>query len=447
MKKYFIALKIFDDIASSEIEPYARESLKKAASFSAERKAAGYENLLTRFIKKYPIEAETSYFYWILGRNSIKGNNTESAIKYFEEALKNIPDGNYSDRQRFWLQKIYQDRNNKQSADKYLKELLAFNPDSSFAWILIRKTLPAFNSDKLKSDFEKAVSSGNLTDALASNLLLYAKEMNSENKNIRIKKFNHSQIKKYNNFSKSLSSLDLESKYSKNLKNLERYFVIGYEDAISREVKLLPDEETAIKDKSKTLLHYAAKYGQFYYGVLYGIELLKLNGIKENISLLSDDANKVLYPQSHEKCANEYSAKYNVSTPMVYSLIRAESLFNHDAVSPVGALGLMQLMPDTAKGIARELQLKRYDLKAPCTSMLFGAKYISWLDKYYKGVYAYMVGAYNAGPGNVNKWKEKPELSDMDYFAEFIPFIETRYYIVRTDKFLTQYKIIYPSSK
>jgi soluble lytic murein transglycosylase len=79
--------------------------------------------------------------------------------------------------------------------------------------------------------------------------------------------------------------------------------------------------------------------------------------------------------------------------------------------------------------------------------MLFGAKYISWLDKYYNGVYAYMVGAYNAGPGNVNKWKERPELSDMDYFAEFIPFIETRYYIVRTDKFLTQYKILYPASK
>ena len=447
MKKHIQALKIYDDIASSGIEPYARESLKKASAFSAERKAAGHENMLTRFITKYPTEQESSYFYWILGRNNLKANNNDSAVKYFEDALKNIPEGNYSDRHRFWLQKIYQERNNKPLADKYLKELLAFNPDSSFAWILIRKTLPQFKLEKLKSDFDKAVSSGNLTDILSANLLLYAKEMNAENKNSRIKRINHPQIAKYNDFSNSLISLDLDSKYSKNLKKLERYFVIGYEDAISREVKLLPDEESAIRDKYKTLLYYSSKYGQFYYGVLYGIELLKLNGIKENISLLFDEANKVLYPQSHNKCASEYSARFNVSTLMVYSLIRAESLFNHDAVSPVGAVGLMQLMPDTARGVARDLSLKRYDLKDPCTSMLFGAKYIAWLDKYYKGVYAYMVGAYNAGPGNVNKWKDRPELSDMDYFSEFIPFIETRYYIVRTDKFLTQYKILYPSSK
>ena len=54
-----------------------------------------------------------------------------------------------------------------------------------------------------------------------------------------------------------------------------------------------------------------------------------------------------------------------------------------------------------------------------------------------------MVAAYNAGAGNVTKWKERLPNDDMDYFTEFTPFIETRYYILRTGKFFTQYDLIH----
>jgi soluble lytic murein transglycosylase len=123
--------------------------------------------------------------------------------------------------------------------------------------------------------------------------------------------------------------------------------------------------------------------------------------------------------------------------------MKAESLFKQTAVSSAGASGLMQLMPGTAKGVARGLKLERYNLNDPCTSIQLGAKYISGLYRESGGNFQYMVASYNAGAGNVEKWKAKMQSDDMDYFTEFTPFIETRYYILRTEKFLTQYNVLY----
>ena len=124
--------------------------------------------------------------------------------------------------------------------------------------------------------------------------------------------------------------------------------------------------------------------------------------------------------------------------------MKAESLFNHRAMSPAGAAGLMQLMPATAKGVARQLRYPKFDLRAPCTSVELGTHYLAWLRRLFGNNYKLMVAGYNGGPGNVKKWMKSVPYSDKDYFTEFIPFSETRYYILRTGKFLTQYDILYP---
>jgi len=138
--------------------------------------------------------------------------------------------------------------------------------------------------------------------------------------------------------------------------------------------------------------------------------------------------------------------RVNIPPELVLAVMDVESRFDRFAVSSAGAVGLMQLMPATARGLARQMKLQAYDLTDACASIRFGARYIAGLDREFGGNFQYVVAAYNAGSGNVKKWKDKLQ-GDMDYFTEFTPFIETRYYILRTDKFLTQYGLIYPRVK
>ena len=117
---------------------------------------------------------------------------------------------------------------------------------------------------------------------------------------------------------------------------------------------------------------------------------------------------------------------------LVAAVAREESLFNPEAVSPVGALGLMQIMPSTAKGIARELGLvfERESLLEADTSLKFGSWYLGQLLERFNGDLALTVAGYNAGPNAAARWS-KTLPNELDEFVESIPYDETRAYTKR----------------
>ena len=116
----------------------------------------------------------------------------------------------------------------------------------------------------------------------------------------------------------------------------------------------------------------------------------------------------------------------------------AESGYNPQAVSRAGAGGLMQLMPGTAREQAGKLGLS-YDagsLNDPSYNIMLGSGYFQRMLDYYGGSYPLAVAAYNAGPGNVNKWLRAngdPRLGQVDMidWIEAIPIFETRNYVQR----------------
>ncbi|MCM2343970.1 MAG: transglycosylase SLT domain-containing protein [Alphaproteobacteria bacterium] len=130
---------------------------------------------------------------------------------------------------------------------------------------------------------------------------------------------------------------------------------------------------------------------------------------------------------------------YSVDRALVHAIIRQESKFNPGAVSRSGAQGLMQVMPATASYIAGKNQFKSADsharLRHPQTNLEIGQRYIEKLlyqDHVDTELFSLVV-AYNAGPGNLKKWKR--ELADMQddplLFIESIPMGETRAYVER----------------
>ena len=121
---------------------------------------------------------------------------------------------------------------------------------------------------------------------------------------------------------------------------------------------------------------------------------------------------------------------------LVAGLIREESLYSARVVSPVGAIGLMQLMPATAEQVARQLNLvdSKYEfdqLYDPTHNIQLGAHYLGQLLEEYQGNLMYSVAAYNAGPQTVNRWIAKYGHRPPDEFVEFIGYRETRGYVKR----------------
>lgn len=125
------------------------------------------------------------------------------------------------------------------------------------------------------------------------------------------------------------------------------------------------------------------------------------------------------------------AAAHDLPESLVYSIIRAESSFLPTALSPAGAVGLMQLMPATAAAMADggKGKFNAVSLTNPETNIRFGARHLRDLLDLYQGDLVLAVAAYNAGSGNVNRWRKAFGGLRPDEFIENIPFPETREYV------------------
>lgn len=138
---------------------------------------------------------------------------------------------------------------------------------------------------------------------------------------------------------------------------------------------------------------------------------------------------QALFPFPYYDLILKWSQERQINPLLVTALIRQESRFEKDIKSPVGATGLMQLMPATAEMVADNLSLKEYSLTKPDDNINLGTWYFDYTHKTYNNNSMFAVASYNAGPGNVSKWLTRYESSDHDVFVENIPFAETKGYV------------------
>ena len=135
---------------------------------------------------------------------------------------------------------------------------------------------------------------------------------------------------------------------------------------------------------------------------------------------------------------------YKIDKELLYAFMHQESMFNYKAKSKRGAMGLMQVLPSTAKFITSNKDVKRNSsniLINPEINLEVGQEYISYLLKLeiVSNNLIYLAAAYNGGPGNLKKWKQETNyLDDPLFFMESIPSRETRWFI---EKILTKYWI------
>lgn len=151
-----------------------------------------------------------------------------------------------------------------------------------------------------------------------------------------------------------------------------------------------------------------------------------------------------LYPQSYSDYVERYCTEYNIDKNLAYAVIHTESGFDSQAVSSLGACGLMQIMPDTFEWLKSKNQNSAVeeDIFDPETNIHYGIFFLSMLMKEFNDE-TLTIAAYHAGMGRVNQWLSDEGLSSDGKTLNSIPFSDTEYYVKKVERTKMVYDTLY----
>lgn len=154
---------------------------------------------------------------------------------------------------------------------------------------------------------------------------------------------------------------------------------------------------------------------------------------------------KNIFPLEHKDLVEKYSLEYSVDKNLIYAVIKAESNFTADAVSHVGANGLMQLTDNTAYWIASRIgddSFKIENISDPETNIKYGVWYIKYLSEQLENT-DLVIMSYNAGINNVLDWIDNQKISTDEIQIQNIPYRETKIYLTKVKTYRKIYELLY----
>ncbi len=213
------------------------------------------------------------------------------------------------------------------------------------------------------------------------------------------------------------------------MQRAREFFIRGELGAASREyfhsARRMPVEQMIIAGR------LAEKWGWYRHGIQLMAEAQSWDELQVRFP--------VVYKDQVKKAAKQTA----VNPLFIFAVARQESAFTPDAKSPAGAVGLMQLLPTTAKETAQKngLSFSPNDLILPEKNIALGSRYLNHLLGVFEGNRILAAAAYNAGPSRVKKWLNKEPNAQLPYdvWIETIPFKETRGYVQN----VLSYSVIY----
>ncbi len=155
---------------------------------------------------------------------------------------------------------------------------------------------------------------------------------------------------------------------------------------------------------------------------------------------------RFFYPFSYHDLIIQNAKKYNLDACFLAAVIKTESNFNTRALSDQGAVGLMQIMPETGKWAAGQIGIRGYSadkLYDPETNILIGSWYLASLNGEFGGNTILVLAAYNGGSGNVKKWLRNEKLSGAEKDIALLPYPETRHFVSKVIRNQKIYNLLY----
>jgi soluble lytic murein transglycosylase len=243
------------------------------------------------------------------------------------------------------------------------------------------------------------------------------------------------------NFAEDFEQKELFAPYNQSFERIKLFTEVGAGSLVNLEVQEIKESFFAKNSsaESKNYFYYYTTNKLHDFGAYLLSFRLIFDGMEQDNIKISHALLKTIFPRPFEgQIANN---KKKLDEKFIFSLIRQESGFNPQAKSPVGATGLMQLMPATARRYKKGIT--KVGLTDPNDNLEIGTSYLEDLAKRYDSNIIHMLSAYNAGEGRIDRWKKNYLTHDKKIFnVELIPFNETRKYVKLIMRNMYFYKLI-----
>jgi soluble lytic murein transglycosylase len=206
--------------------------------------------------------------------------------------------------------------------------------------------------------------------------------------------------------------------------------------------ELLPGRHGALIGLSKAFF----ELGDYYSSLIIVLRSFDRH-LERPSSRMPGDLWLLAYPQGYWQTIVSAARRNGIDPYFVAAIIREESQFRSEALSPAGARGVMQVMPTTGEWIAKMTGIRDFDrakLYDADMNITIGTWYLSYLMKRFKNDLYLVSAAYNAGPEVVSAWAGvSRKTADPDMFVETIPYRETRGYVKKVLRNYAEYRRIY----
>ena len=412
---------------------------------------------LDRLIKAYPGSEWSEAALYVLGMMAEDKERYEESIEFFTKAMEDFPSGEFTQRAKWKRAWVYYLSERFEEAYQDFRLILKdprLEPEMNVKLLywMGRTSERLNNNGNNNNNHEETVSiyKGLYRDYPFTYYGYAAKE--------RLKKIGG----KENFLPVSLSVPDkagdrksiihpprLSEKEKYHFTRMKELVQLGFFSDARQEnerlIEMLPKKYSHIFFSGKWYYRSRA-----YYNAIRKLNEMYVALSKEEITSLPGGFWEIYYPSEPWSAVSYYAEKNDLNPYLVLSIIRQESAFEPRAVSRSGAVGLMQLLPGTARMVSRKLEMKRFRrtmLFEPAINISLGTKYFAGLVKKYNGNIALALAGYNAGGRRVDQWLKKNNSKDIEVFIEKIPYNETRGYVKKILRNYNNYKAIYKNGR
>ncbi len=316
-------------------------------------------------------------------------DDTRTALTIYEEYRSQFPDGRRIDQATYWAGRAYEMLGDTAHARQRFQQAARHDPVGYYGLAATTRLGDAYPTE---------LSAGPATDTVA------------------------------------------EASLARPLERLDLLADVGADDAVDWEIQQaaqrLDTDDAALYDLGEAL----NARGYTSAGINIGWKL------RDRTNAWNERLLRIVYPFPYRDMVRAEADERGLDPFLVAGLIRRESGFAADAMSPAGAMGLMQIMPHTGQVLARSAGIRHFDtamLDMPEINLHLGMAFLADLIRRYDDKVPAVLAAYNAGPSRLRNWRKLPEYSDMELFTERIPFRETRDYVRYVQENARIYAMLY----
>lgn len=382
-----LAIAYLDQVIQHFPDRAAAAMVEKSKLLDKMQSAKTAAQLRQLVLTKYANSEAAAEMRWIYAQERAKAGDLRLAKVWAEPILSNNPDSEIAPQAGFWVGKWTERLGKTEEAKSIFQKVLAEHPESYYAWRsagMLGWNVGDFNTVRsLNPQVNKPAQRPELATGTPALKELYQLGQDRD-------AWTYWQVEFQNRMLPSVAEQFTDGIMRLGVgDNLDGIYMVSSLDDRDK-----PEDKTAYQQLKQNSAYWQA-----------------------------------LYPFPFVQQIEAWSQQRQLNPMLVTALIRQESRFEPKIKSSVGASGLMQVMPETATFIAKNIKLKQYRLDDPQDNINLGTWYLDHTHLEYNNNSMLAVASYNAGPGAVGDWVAKSKTQDQDEFVEMIPYNETKGYV------------------